>query len=320
MPEELRRGFSKRHEQITAELERQEVNGKHRTASPEGLTEQASTFTRREVLCALGRELPADVAGDVGPSELERLADRFLAERAVSVMGEHAIGERRYATPELLEVERRLIDAAVSRAGEQTGVCSHDTLRAALAANSTIGVDQAAMVRDITQGGQGVSVVVGKAGTGKTYALGVARHAWQLEGYRVLGAAPTGIATVCLDAAGFEHSRTVDALLGELDQEHADRRRRPRQRPEQLTRTSPLRKGLVSMLPPARPRPRPCPPAAARADHHGDTTLRPPLEPQERKGSRSSVAGGGRRLVEQQQPGDVHAEEHQDREQDRLDA
>jgi AAA domain len=152
-------------------------------------------------------------------------------------MGEHAIGERHYATPELLQVEQRLIDAAVSRTGEQTGVCSHDTLRATLAAHPTIGEDQAAMVRDITQGGQGVSVVVGKAGAGKTYALGVARHAWQLEGYRVLGAAPTGIATVCLDAEGFERSCTVDALLGELDQERvAEGRHRPLGRSEQLTR------------------------------------------------------------------------------------
>jgi hypothetical protein len=194
-----------------------------RLAGPKGLTEQASTFTRREVVCAVSRELPADVAGQVGPVELEGLADRFLEDRAVSVMGDHAVGERRYATPELLAVEQRLIDAAVSRTGEQTGVCSHDSVREALAPNSTIGADQEAMVRDVTQGGQGVSVVVGKAGTGKTYALGVARHAWQLEGLRVVGAAPTGIATVCLDAEGFEHSRTVDALLGELDQQRADR-------------------------------------------------------------------------------------------------
>jgi conjugative relaxase-like TrwC/TraI family protein len=332
MPEELRRGFSKRHEQISAELQRQEASGKHRTArlvqmvvhatrppksnetpetlygrwrqearalgyeperlvrevtgrgrsreqdpagtagrpqrsggttagqaevrttmaglpertittmfdrlaSPEGLTEQASTFTRPQVLCAVGRELPAEAAGTVGPAELEALADRFLAERAVSMVSEHAIGERHYATPELLTVEQRLIDAAVSRTGEQTGTCSHDTLRATLAAHPTIGEDQAAVVRDITRSGQGVSVVVGKAGTGKTYALGVARHAWQLDGYRVLGAAPTGIATVCLDAEGFEHSRTVDSLLGELDQEHAATgRRRPREREAQLTR------------------------------------------------------------------------------------
>jgi hypothetical protein len=153
------------------------------------------------------------------------------------VVSEHAIGERHYATPELLKVEQRLIDAAVSRAGEQAGVCSHDALRATLAAHPTIGADQAAMVRDITQGGQGVSLVVGKAGTGKTYSLGVARHAWQLDGYRVLGAAPTGIATVCLDAEGFEHSRTVDSLLAELDQERAaEGQRRPLGRPEQLTR------------------------------------------------------------------------------------
>jgi hypothetical protein len=129
-------------------------------------------------------------------------------------MGEHAIGERRYATPELLAVEQRLLDAAISRTGEQAGVCSHETLRETLAAHPDHRADQAAMVRDITQGGQSVSVVVGKAGTGTTYTLGAARHAWQLEGLRVLGAAPTGIATVCLDAEGFEHSRTVDSLLG----------------------------------------------------------------------------------------------------------
>jgi conjugative relaxase-like TrwC/TraI family protein len=330
MPEELRRGFSKRHEQIAAELGRQEAQGKHRTArlvqtvvhatrppksheTPEtlygrwqqearalgyepdrlvreitkvtrareqhpaagttgrdgasadapggtpaelpertirtmfdrlagadGLTEQASTFTRREVLCAVGRELPAETAGQAGPAELEGLADRFLEERAVSVMGDHAVGERRYATPELLAVEQRLIDAAVSRSGEQASTCSHDTLRETLAAYPTIGADQAAMLRDITQGGQGVSVVAAKAGTGKTYALGVARHAWQLEGLRVVGTAPTGIATVCLDAEGFEHSRTVDSLLRELDQHHGGDRghrgARSQQRQRDLTR------------------------------------------------------------------------------------
>ena len=41
----------------------------------------------------------------------------------------------------------------------------------------------------LCQGGQGVSMVVGRAGTGKTFALGIARHAWQLDGYRLLAAA-----------------------------------------------------------------------------------------------------------------------------------
>jgi AAA domain len=60
-------------------------------------------------------------------------------------------------------------------------------------------------------------VVVGRAGTGKTFALGMARHAWQLDGYRLLASAPTGIATVSLQGEGFEEVATCDRLLGDLD-------------------------------------------------------------------------------------------------------
>ena len=74
------------------------------------------------------------------------------------------------------------------------------------------------MVRDLCQGGAGVALVVGRAGTGKTFALGVARHAWQLDGYRLLATAPTGIATVSLEAEGFEEVATCDRLLADLDQ------------------------------------------------------------------------------------------------------
>jgi hypothetical protein len=73
------------------------------------------------------------------------------------------------------------------------------------------------MVRDLCQGGQGVALVVGRAGTGKTFALGIARHAWQLDGYRLLAAAPTGIATTSLQGEGFEDVATCDRLLGDLD-------------------------------------------------------------------------------------------------------
>jgi conjugative relaxase-like TrwC/TraI family protein len=255
MPEGLVRAFSKRHEQITAELERLEredgrlrtgwlvqyvahatrppkthdtpetlyerwqqearelgidlerlvgqVTGRHerhpaldgrtvgrvfdQLAGPDGLTEHASTFARHDVVVALGAHLAA-----VPPEELGRLAERFLTERAISVMAEHAAGERRYTTPELLKVEERLLAAATGCAGEQTATCSHAAVREALRAHATIAAEQTAMVRDITQGGAGVAVVDGRPGTGKTFTLGVARHAWQLDGYRVLGTAPPG--------------------------------------------------------------------------------------------------------------------------------
>jgi ATP-dependent exoDNAse (exonuclease V) alpha subunit len=119
--------------------------------------------------------------------------------------------------PELLKTEERLLAAAVGRAGEHTAVVSHAAVREALEAHPTIAGEQAAMVRDLTQGGAGVQVVDGRPGTGKTYTLGVARHAWQLDDYRVVGTAPTGIATMCLGAEGYEEVATCDRLLAELD-------------------------------------------------------------------------------------------------------
>jgi conjugative relaxase-like TrwC/TraI family protein len=184
-------------------------------AGPDGLTEHASTFTRPEVLVALG----AGLAG-VGRAELEGLADRFLAERAVSVVADRVLEERRWSTPDLLVVEQRLVESATGRTGEQTAVASHAAVREALAAHPTAGADQQAMVRDLCQGGHGVALVVGRAGTGKTFALGMARHAWQLDGYRLLASAPTGIATLSLQGEGFEDVATCDRLLGDLDRGH----------------------------------------------------------------------------------------------------
>jgi hypothetical protein len=149
--------------------------------------------------------------------ELEELADRFLAERTVSVVADRALEERRWSTPDLLAVEHRLVTSATGRTGERAARVSHQAVRDALAAHPTAGADQQAMVRDVCQGGQGVAVVVGKAGTGKTFTLGIARHAWQLDGYRLLAAAPTGIATLSLQGEGFEDVATCDRLLLDLD-------------------------------------------------------------------------------------------------------
>jgi AAA domain len=183
-----------------------------RLAGPDGLTEHASTFTRPDVLVALG----AGLAG-VTRTELEELADRFLAERAVSVVADRFLEERRWSTPDLLGRrgpaghERHWPDG---RADDRRLPCGGGE---ALATHRTAGADQQAMVRDVCQGGQGVALVVGRAGTGKTFALGIARHAWQLDGYRLLAVAPTGIATISVQGEGFEEVATCDRLLGDLD-------------------------------------------------------------------------------------------------------
>jgi conjugative relaxase-like TrwC/TraI family protein len=216
-PDELVRTVTGRVRDRTPQVADQTVRALFaRLAGPDGLTAQASTFARHDVIVALGAGLAGATRQD-----LEGLADRFVAERAVSVVADRALEERRWSTPELLGVEQRLVAAAVDRTGEQTGVVAHASVRATLAAHPSVDAsgEQAGLVRDVCLDGAGVRVVVGRPGTGKTFTLGVARHAFQLGGYRVLAAAPTGIATVSLEAEGFEEVATVDRLLGDLDRD-----------------------------------------------------------------------------------------------------
>jgi conjugative relaxase-like TrwC/TraI family protein len=187
-------------------------------SGPDGLTGQASTFTRAEVVDALAKRLPvAPSAGQV-LTRAEDAADRFLAERAIRVRHDRRLGVDRFSTPELLALERQLVDGATGRAQQGCTVVRPELVRQVLDRHATAGEDQAAMVRDLTQGGAGVAVVVGRAGSGKTWALGLAREVFELDGYQVLGAAPTGIATVGLADEGFTDARTVDRLL--LDLQH----------------------------------------------------------------------------------------------------
>jgi conjugative relaxase-like TrwC/TraI family protein len=183
---------------------------------PQGLTEQASTFTRAEVVDALAKRLPVAPSAQQALSQAEAAADRFLAERAVRVARDRRLGVDRYSTPELVALERQLVDAATTRAGERCALVRPELVRQVLDRHATAGEDQTAMVRDLTQGGAGVAVVVGRAGSGKTWALGLAREAFELAGYQVHGTAPTGIATVGLAEEGFSETRTVDRLLLDL--------------------------------------------------------------------------------------------------------
>jgi conjugative relaxase-like TrwC/TraI family protein len=185
-------------------------------AGPDGLTAQASTFTRADVVDALCKRLPVASSAQAARSQAEQLAERFLEERAVHLGRDRRCGVERYSTPKLLERERQLVAAALDRREQGCGLVRPEVVRAVLERHQSAGQDQAAVVADVCRSGAGVSVVVGRAGSGKTWALGLAREAFELEGYHVLGTAPTGIATVGLGEEGFADVRTVDRLLLDL--------------------------------------------------------------------------------------------------------
>jgi conjugative relaxase-like TrwC/TraI family protein len=74
-------------------------------AGPQGLTAEASTFTRAEVVDALAKRLPVARSAREALAQVEAAADRFLAERAVWVGRDRRLGVERFSTPELLTLE-----------------------------------------------------------------------------------------------------------------------------------------------------------------------------------------------------------------------
>ncbi|MGH7291222.1 MAG: AAA family ATPase, partial [Myxococcota bacterium] len=81
----------------------------------------------------------------------------------------------------------------------------------------TLGPEQREMVAHLTTSGNGVDVVLGVAGSGKTHALAVANDAWLRAGLRPRGAALAARAAKELNAQSAIPSQTVDSLLRDLD-------------------------------------------------------------------------------------------------------
>jgi conjugative relaxase-like TrwC/TraI family protein len=209
----------------TTEAQRVEVE--RHLSSPNGLTAQSSTFSRREVIqsyCAAVREgttvvdVEAWADGFLGTDQVVPLdgkgTRRFRLADSPIAAGTH---ESRYTTPEMLSTERRLVTQAVARRADGVGVVSASSVSAALGLRWSLYPDQAAMVERITTSGAGVDVVVGWAGTGKTFALGAARDAWEREGWRVIGCALAARAAQELQIGSGVESTTLTRLLRDLD-------------------------------------------------------------------------------------------------------
>ena len=88
---------------------------------------------------------------------------------------------------------------------------------AALTARPTLGADQATAVSRLAASCEPLSVLIGPAGTGKTYTLDTVRDAYQRAGWRVIGAGPSARAAQELTAGAGIPARTLHALLGDVE-------------------------------------------------------------------------------------------------------
>jgi len=160
-------------------------------AGPNGLTANSATFRKQDVVRAFARGVPG-----ISADEAVRLADTWLASEMVvanNVRGQGKTAPTWYTTRDLLAQEESLLRSAEERLDAGVGVVDGAVVDAVVAGRG-LSAEQEAMVRSLTSSGAGVELVVGRAGTGKTFALDAAREAWEAAGHTVIGTATSAAA------------------------------------------------------------------------------------------------------------------------------
>ena len=181
--------------------------------SPRGLTLERTASRFQDIVQAAAERLPA---GRGTLDDALRVAERVVEEEGVVFLGSTLGGDRLFTTRELLAKEQSVVEDARARARAGVGVAAEEVVAGVLGARPTISDEQRAMVERLTTSGAGVEVVVGRAGTGKTFALSACREAWQAAGNPVLGACLAARAARNLEDEAGIRSSTVASIVGDL--------------------------------------------------------------------------------------------------------
>ncbi|MDX6601114.1 MAG: hypothetical protein QOF13_316 [Solirubrobacterales bacterium] len=175
------------------------------------VTEGVSHFDRRDVIQAVAGLLRH--GGEV--VEIERTADAFLASDAVLPISE-GTKEPRFTTRRIWELERKALATAERMRSQGVPPASELIAARVIRSRSTLKADQREMVRRLLSSAEGVTVVIGEAGTGKTYAIVAAAEGWAQAGIELRAAAPTWRAANVMRSEGLS-ATSIASLLGELD-------------------------------------------------------------------------------------------------------
>lgn len=182
------------------------------------ITKQRATFTLRDLQKFVskhglkGAERDQAVTAALGHDQVVVLRDPNTAQPT-----------ERYTTKEVRAQELRVLEYART-ISLTTHALAAETVAVA-AKRFTLDLEQSEALQSVT-GGPGLSVMIGRAGTGKTRVLSAVRASYEAAGFSVRGLAPTNTAAMALKDDGFVSSSTLHRAMYRLRQgsERWDRR------------------------------------------------------------------------------------------------
>ncbi|ODU19551.1 MAG: Ti-type conjugative transfer relaxase TraA [Sphingomonas sp. SCN 67-18] len=187
-------------------------NGDKIVANPsialDAITRQQATFTTRDLATFAFRHSD-------GKEQFDQVMGAVRASPELVALGKDGRDQERFTSRDMIAVESRLEragDELAARDGHGVADRHRDAATAKAEERGLVLSGEQRDAFDHVTGDAGLASVVGYAGSGKSAMLGVAREAWEGQGYTVRGAALSGIAAENLEGGSGIQSRTIASL------------------------------------------------------------------------------------------------------------
>jgi conjugative relaxase-like TrwC/TraI family protein len=174
------------------------------------LTEHDTTFTRPQLVEAVA----ARIGEGASVATVDRIVSRVLASPQIVPIDDRRTN--RWTTTTMLDVEQRFLTTAESTRNSRAPI-DETMLGGVLGHGPQLGPEQESAVRAITLSPDAMTVLVGPAGTGKTFTLDAVRRVFEAAGYDVVGVAPSARAAQELATDAHIPSATIHRQLGAWD-------------------------------------------------------------------------------------------------------
>ena len=169
------------------------------------MTHHQSTFT--------GKELDRQLYKYANKRTAAEFKAKILAKADVIQLHDRESGQilDRYTTQGIRDAEVKAIEHAKSLHGNRTFQISKEVT--STLAKRRVLRDEQRNALEYATGAEGLAIIDGKAGTGKSYTIGVIRDAYEADGRRVIGLAPTNAVAQDMERDGFKEGKTVHSAL-----------------------------------------------------------------------------------------------------------